>query len=982
MDFRHYFIFFMFVMILLSFNNVYAEDNGTVLIEDTADDSIDQSLDACDEDLLTKTYNIDGGKFSDIQDVLDKAKTGDIIRLSGKFTPSKSNTLINIDKSLTITSTDTATLDGKGISGIFNLKSSAKGSVISNLKFVNGYRFSASAIFINAKDITIKNCVFEDNVGSGNGGGAVATYWDQNVASGLTIKDSVFRRNVAPASSGAVAAFSTNFKIINCVFEENAAFNNVGRTAYEGALQVGMDNTYGLVSGCTFKNNYVISDDKSKPSYGGATGIRKGTVIENCYFEGNQADKAGAIYFFSQGTVNNCKFVDNTAKYGGAVYSGSSNSIIRECIFKGNVADNGGAIWLSNHNDMISYSNFSYNVADNGSAIYTIAELKVYDSNFNDNCAKSYKLLSKNVEVNRGETAEINAYLEYGDNYPGIYAVDTLKIDDEIINLNNGAQDQNITLTISNRHYASKTNSDGIAKFKIETQNLNPGTHEFTLKHEKSTISTNITSNYTLNVIKKNSSDVTKPLKKTAKKEKKQKKKPKKSSKKHKKKNKKIIKSSKHKKDKKKIVKSKKSKSSKKVKSIKKNSKIVFSKNLRFKSFKLTKNQQNNFLKWLSNGYKGIKSFLDTPLFTIPNYEKTLKSWGIGGTVIGVIIEFFLGINPKGEMTVGNLALNLLSLACGVGFYVRGAKLITRGLKLSKYLSKISSFVKSNKYLQKMGKFIKNVPNFINNVWKNIKNVPKLIKNKNVKKIIRSIANNKVVKTLRTNVKNGFNILRNAKNNLQRKYVQIARSFKEYSNNGIRFLQNKRKRIFNRINRIGSKFKKNLPKFNVIVSKVSSAVGWLSNPIKKVISNTFSWGLKRYTKNQRIIIKSKKIPKIIRYKSYRKSLIANSIKTYYYNPLRSVKSILFPDTKSIKKNVHKVIKHVNKYNPIKRFFKPKRRIVHRIHYRRVTRTPRRIVRYRPKIHNTIRRFARPVVNTVKQGVRHVGSALKRIFRFR
>lgn len=88
-----------------------------------------------------------------------------------------------------------------------------------------------------------------------------------------------------------MAAFSTNFKIINCIFEDNAAFNNVGRTAYEGALQVGMDNTYGVVSGCAFKNNYVISDDKSKPSYGGATGIRKGTVMENCYFEGNYADK-------------------------------------------------------------------------------------------------------------------------------------------------------------------------------------------------------------------------------------------------------------------------------------------------------------------------------------------------------------------------------------------------------------------------------------------------------------------------------------------------------------------------------------------------------------------------------------------------------------------------------------------------------------------------------------------------------------------
>ncbi|MBO6109637.1 MAG: hypothetical protein J6P12_02035 [Methanobrevibacter sp.] len=396
------YISFVLIVSLVLMGGVAASDfNGADVGLLSTDCSFNHTEGVCDSELLSKTYSIDGGKFSDVQNVVDKAKSGDTIRLSGKFTASNGKSQIKIDKRLTITSASTATFDGKGVSGILNLKSDAKGTVISNLKFVNGYASVASAIYIDVKDITIKNCVFEDNRGSDNGGGAVATSWDQNTASGLTIRDSVFRRNVAPASSGAVAAFSTNFKIINCVFEDNAAFNNVGRTAYEGALQVGMSNTYGLVSGCTFKNNYVISDDKSKPSYGGATGIRTGTVMENCYFEGNHADKGGAIYFFSQGTVNNCKFVDNTATYGGAIYTDVIISNIQDCIFNDNSADYGGVIYATKGQLSVFNSNFDKCFGGNGGAVYSLnSELNIFNSNFTGNVADNGGAIHTNGEVN------------------------------------------------------------------------------------------------------------------------------------------------------------------------------------------------------------------------------------------------------------------------------------------------------------------------------------------------------------------------------------------------------------------------------------------------------------------------------------------------------------------------------------------------------------------------------------------------------
>lgn len=205
----------------------------------------------------------------------------------------------------------------------FYLDTGAKNSIISGLTFINGKRVIASAIYIDAKKVTLEKCTFRNNHGTDNGGSAVATTYNLNDASGFVVCDCIFKGNSSPASSGALAAFSKNFKIINTVFENNYVSNNMGRTAVGGALIAGRNQqgTYGTIFGCTFKNNYVKSDN-NEYSRGGSAGIQDQTIVENCKFISNNADAGGAIYCYGSATIKNTNFTSNTAKYhGGAIYT-------------------------------------------------------------------------------------------------------------------------------------------------------------------------------------------------------------------------------------------------------------------------------------------------------------------------------------------------------------------------------------------------------------------------------------------------------------------------------------------------------------------------------------------------------------------------------------------------------------------------------------------------------------------------------------
>ena len=467
---------------------VSASELNTVLDESNFEfenENDDLKLGKRENNLLKNQFSLNGGSFSDIQNIIDVANHNDTIILNGNFYAENDASVIKIDKKLNIYSTTGAVLDGKGLSGIFYLNNYSSNTFISGLRFINGKQGVGAAVYVLSKNNTFDNCIFENNHGIENGGGAFATTFDPYATEGLTISNCIFKGNSAPASSGAAAIFATNFTVINTIFENNFASNNVGRTAYEGALQVGMAGTYGIVKNCTFKNNYAKSNNKNYPSRGGAMGLREGTLVENCKFINNNAEYGGAIIYFTGGEIINCSFSENAADYGGAIASDRSNNTL--CIniinsnFTNNKANNGGALYLDHINTNISGSIFIGNVAKNyGGAIYNSGELKIDNCQFQKNQASSKltaKLDSKKGYVNNTiDNAVFKITLTGGNNViDAIWSKNSVNIDNQIIKTNDKIANQKITLKILDKnnkqvtHYGT-TDKDGVATIKFGTK--------------------------------------------------------------------------------------------------------------------------------------------------------------------------------------------------------------------------------------------------------------------------------------------------------------------------------------------------------------------------------------------------------------------------------------------------------------------------------------------------------------------------------
>ena len=128
------------------------------------------------------------------------------------------------------------------------------------------------------------------------------------------------------------------------------------------------------IRNCAIQNNIGGSD-----GYGTAGGIydsESNTEIENCTFEGNQADSGGGVYHFrSSITFNRCVFRENEAvasgSLGGGAIAGEYNNqntggliYIINCLFHDNRADSrGGAISTNIVYPRIRNSTFFNNAA-------------------------------------------------------------------------------------------------------------------------------------------------------------------------------------------------------------------------------------------------------------------------------------------------------------------------------------------------------------------------------------------------------------------------------------------------------------------------------------------------------------------------------------------------------------------------------------------------------------------------------------------
>lgn len=376
--------------------DIGVESNNASELENSQDKNVLEVDSQDSQNSLAAAHTPSGNTYASIQEKVDAARPGDTILLKGTYY-SNGNDRIVVDKKLTITSDGIATLDGKHLSSALIVKENGAGTVLRNLKFINGEDDIGSALVIHAKNVHVENCIFEDN--HANQGGALNTKYNLDTASGTIVDNCQFRSNSGYhegfeefSCAGALALFGRDSEVRNCLFEDNWVKSKV--STFGGAIQVGLDEpgSNAKVTNCVFRNNSAISTVQS--SHGGAGCVRDGTVYSNCVFIDNFADEGGALTFHASGEINNCTFINNSASiYGGALSTGFlydyMELTVSDCNFDGNEAPNGGAIQANGLNILIEDSNFKNNkVTENGGAIYVRAEdVNIRDSVFNSNTA-------------------------------------------------------------------------------------------------------------------------------------------------------------------------------------------------------------------------------------------------------------------------------------------------------------------------------------------------------------------------------------------------------------------------------------------------------------------------------------------------------------------------------------------------------------------------------------------------------------------
>lgn len=286
-------------------------------------------------DNSTQTQANDAKTFADIQIAIDNAQENDTIEIEGTY--SGESREIQINKSVTISSRNGATLDAQGKSNVFNI--SNVNVCLDNLNIVNSYSKTASAIYSKG-NLTIIDSDFTNNV-----------YHYPKV------KD--YDDYESFLDSGAGAIYSTNdLNIINCTFENNYADMKAWDRDHTQKLTV-------RIGGSIYsKRNLALNNSRfKKDNYVVSRGV---SSISNSQFI------ASRIVCFDNASIINSTFSKNI-NYTSAIKCYSNLAVIG-C----NFTDNGGYVIYSENFD-----------ADEGEDYNQIAKVIVDGCNFINNNAKS-----------------------------------------------------------------------------------------------------------------------------------------------------------------------------------------------------------------------------------------------------------------------------------------------------------------------------------------------------------------------------------------------------------------------------------------------------------------------------------------------------------------------------------------------------------------------------------------------------------------
>ena len=284
-------------------------------------------------DTETKTGYVTVIDSSTIQARIDEAVNGDTILLADGVYTGPGNYNIDLKgKSVTV----------KSVNGpnkcIIDCQQLGRGFLV----------YNCETVYLTG--VTIKNADSKDN-----SGGAV------NVSnSDITIVNCVFNNNKASRGSAVYSSSLLGSTFISCTFTKNndravscshSDFIDCTFTSNSGGAVVASFSTF---TNCTFTNN------GSSSSSGGAVAYNASAAFANCTFTRNIASSGGAVSAFfglwSSSTFTNCIFANNSAAFGGATYFPSPSSFyityqyhsssFTNCSLANNEAiEQGGAIW-------------------------------------------------------------------------------------------------------------------------------------------------------------------------------------------------------------------------------------------------------------------------------------------------------------------------------------------------------------------------------------------------------------------------------------------------------------------------------------------------------------------------------------------------------------------------------------------------------------------------------------------------------------
>ncbi|MBN2171273.1 MAG: right-handed parallel beta-helix repeat-containing protein [Candidatus Krumholzibacteriota bacterium] len=196
--------------------------------------------------------------------------------------------LLYIDKPLHLASIlgpDQTVLDGLGADQILKFEH-AGSSDLAGFRFVNGFIANGAGLFVSIATVSIRDCVFEDNVATYQGG-AIAC----GNAGAILVTDCLFRDNYAPQHAGAAVVIqSSKAQFSSCLFFENRTDVSAGALAAHSSVM--------NVSGCLFCRNR--SDDIAGAIYLYAS---SSLITGNTFYENTSPGHATVVINESAGTV-------------------------------------------------------------------------------------------------------------------------------------------------------------------------------------------------------------------------------------------------------------------------------------------------------------------------------------------------------------------------------------------------------------------------------------------------------------------------------------------------------------------------------------------------------------------------------------------------------------------------------------------------------------------------------------------------------